>query len=198
VFAPLSPTFPPGLADVLASVFPESARPRARRIIDERLLPAMAVGASPGKERKIATAAAELLERRISEAEGLVTLEAVTVEQEAQAWQRRSLQLAVERYAVDHPEVSYGELPPPWSNILGLSGDDASAVADTARKELTRFDRWEAKVEGGSLSKPTRLERLFARTNFATAIGGDFSSAPGPLSDFLAAVGASYERLRFF
>jgi hypothetical protein len=189
------------LAERLASLVPAEDRDEAHGLLMERVLPgAVAPFEGHPRFRRVVEMVYGDLGETLLAAEPedrLSALEAAADEGDIRSLAAHAQSLAVARYLAEHPDAA-GQA----GAFLDADAEQwrergADAIAKEAQSTADALDAWSARVEE---ERPALLQTRgsdvrHARMALGSARTGAFGTAAGPLSDFLAAVGAETDRL---
>lgn len=195
------PPSPELIADCLAAALPEDDRAAGRSLLTGRILPGALSGlAGHPRPRRLAEVVYEDLAERLRDAapgERLEALELAADVAEIRALSARAQSLAVARYLSDHPDAA------PRAGVW-LDGEadrwrerPAGEIALEAQRVLDDLEAWAERVreERPEMYETRRMDYVNAKLALQSAASGAFGASAGPLSDFLARVGAPSDRL---
>jgi hypothetical protein len=189
---------PEALAERLASLLPADDRDEAHALLMERVLPS-AVAPYEGHPRlgRIVEMVYGDLGATLLAAEPedrLPALERAADEGDVRAIGAHAQSLAVARYLAEHPDAAgrAGAFLDADAETWRERGADA--IAAEAETTLDALEAWTERVDE-PLRQTRGAEVKHARMALGSARSGGFGTAAGPLSDFLASVGAETERL---
>jgi hypothetical protein len=192
---------PEALAERLASLLPAEDRDEGHGLLMERVLPS-AVAPYEGHPRlgRIVEMIYGDLGETLLAAEPedrLVALEAAADEGDIRSLGAHAQSLAVARYLTEHPDAA-GQA----GAFLDTDAEQwrergADAIAQEAETTVEALEAWSERVgsERPELLQTRGSDVRHARMALGSARTGAFGTAAGPLSDFLASVGAQTDRL---
>ena len=192
---------PAAVAERLASLLPPPDREQAHALLMQRILPSAVAGLEghPRFRRAVELIYGDLGEQLLAAEpeDRLDALEAAADEGDIRALAAHAQALAVARYLSEHPDAAgrAGE----FLNADAEQWRDrgADAIAQEASTTEDALEAWSERVgdEHPKLLETRRTDCVHARMALGSARTGAFGTVAGPLSDFLAQVGAEADRL---
>jgi hypothetical protein len=189
------------VAERLASLLPAEDRDEAHGLLMERVLPTAVAPfeGHPRLRRVVEMIYGDLGETLLAAdpEDRLSALEGAADEGDIRSLAAHAQSLAVARYLSEHPDAA-GQA----GAFLDADAErwrerGADAIAQEAQTTADALEAWfeRVKEERPDLAETRRSDYLHARMALGSARTGGFGTVAGPLSDFLASVGAEADRL---
>jgi hypothetical protein len=195
------PPAPAAVAERLASLLPAGDRDEAHELLMTRILPSAAAAFEglPRPRRAVELIYGDLGEQLLAAEpeDRLAALEAAADEGDIRSLAAHAQALAVARYLSEHPDAAGQAAAFLNADAEQWRARGADAIAQEAWTTADALEAWSERVreERPDLFETRRTDYLQARMALGSARTGAFGTVAGPLSDFLARVGAEADRL---